>query len=319
MELHAPAEFNGAKLVGVFESGTSAWHEARAYSLGGSEIGTILGVNQWESALTLWAKKTGKIEVEPLTNWAVRFGQAFENPILELWQQEHPEYELLYRWVDVSDNTADGSLLTVKQKSYNMGTYQHCDFPYLHANPDALARDRQTGEWLIVEVKTARTSFEALPPNYEAQVRHYMAVMGIQRSVVVAVAGMTWQEFWVERDEFIEGMQLDAAKAFMDMVVNDIRPDFDGSDSTYETVRKIHPEIDDEEIEIDGGHLLVLAQIEADKANAKLNEAKSNVMALMGRAKYAYSEIEGNRYLVATRQARKDGLPYLLVNKKGIK
>lgn len=296
MELYAPAEFNGAKLVGVFESGTSAWHEARAYSLGGSEIGIILGVNQWESALTLWAKKTGKIEVEPLTNWAVRFGQAFEEPILRLWQEEHPEYEV-----------------------FTTGTYQHCEFPYLHANPDALARDRQTGEWVIVEVKTARTSFDALPPNYEAQVRHYQAVLGVQRGVVVAVAGMTWQEFWVERDEFIEGMQLDAAKAFMDMVVNDIRPDFDGSDSTYETVRKIHPEIDDEEIEIDGGHLLVLAQIEADKANAKLNEAKSNVMALMGRAKYAYSEIEGNRYLVATRQARKDGLPYLLVNKKGIK
>ena len=71
MEIYAPQEFNGAKLVGVFESGTSDWHEARAYSLGGSEIGTIMGLNPWESAYALWAKKTGKIENPPLTNWAV--------------------------------------------------------------------------------------------------------------------------------------------------------------------------------------------------------------------------------------------------------
>lgn len=296
MELYAPDNFNGAKLVGVFESGTSDWHEARAYSLGGSEIGTVLGVNQWESALTLWAKKTGKIEQEPLHNWAIRFGQAFEEPILKLWQEEHPEYEV-----------------------FHTGTYQHPEYPYLHANPDALARDRQTGDWLIVEVKTARTSFEALPPNYEAQVRHYQAVMGIDRAVVVAVAGMTWQEFWVERDPFVEELQIEAGKAFMDMVINDVRPEFDGSDSTYETVRKLHSDIEDEEIEIDGGHLLVNAQIAADNANALLNEAKSNVMALMGKAKYAYSVIEGTRYLIATRQARKDGLPYLLVSKKAVK
>lgn len=293
MELYAPQEFNGAKLVGVFESGTSDWHEARAYSLGGSEIGTLLGVNQWESALTLWAKKTGKIDTEPLHNWAIRFGQAFEAPILKLWQEEHPEYDV-----------------------FTTGTYQHAKHPYLHANPDALAKHKETGEWLVVEIKTARTSFEALPPNYEAQVRHYMAVMAIAKSVVVAVAGMTWQEFWVDRDEFIEELQLDAARQFMDFIANDVRPDFDGSDSTYQTVRQLHPEIDDEEVEIDGGHLLVNAQVDADNAIALLNQAKSNVMALMGRAKYAYCVIDGNRYLVATRQARKDGLPYLLVNKK---
>ena len=49
MALHAPEDFNGAKLLGVFESGTSEWHEARADGIGGSEVGTILGLNPWES------------------------------------------------------------------------------------------------------------------------------------------------------------------------------------------------------------------------------------------------------------------------------
>jgi putative phage-type endonuclease len=292
MELHAPADFNGAKLVGVFESGTSDWHEARAYSIGGSEIGTIMGLNPWESAYALWAKKTGKIENPPLTNWAVRFGQAFEEPILKLWAEEHPEYEV-----------------------FVTGTYQDCDNSFLHANPDALARHRETGEWLVVEVKTARTSFESLPPTYEAQVRHYMMVMKIDRAVVVAVAGMTWQEFWVERDEFTEQVQLDQAKRFLSHIVNDTKPDYDGAESTYEVIRKLHPLIEDTEIEIDGLHQLALAQQEFDAAEAKFNQMKSWVLDLMGNAKHAYIVADGQQIRLASRQARRDGVPYLVVKK----
>ena len=292
METYAPEELNGAKLVGVFENGTSEWHEARAYSIGGSEIGTIMGLNQWESAYALWAKKTGKIENPPLTNWAVRFGQAFESPILGLWQEEHPEFEV-----------------------FTTGTYQDCEHPWLHANPDALARHRQTGEWVVVEVKTARTSFESLPPSYEAQVRHYMMVLKISRAVVVAVAGMTWQEFWVERDEFAEQVQLDQAQKFISHIVNDTKPDFDGAESTYEVVRRLHPDIDDTEVEIDGLHQLALAQDEFDKAQAKLLQNKSEVLDLMGRAKHAYIEVDGQKIRVASRQARGNGAPYLIVNR----
>jgi len=69
MKVWTPATINGAKLVGVFEQGSAEWHEAREQSIGGSEMGTILGLNPWESAYALWAKKTGKIENPPLTNW----------------------------------------------------------------------------------------------------------------------------------------------------------------------------------------------------------------------------------------------------------
>lgn len=293
MDIYAPESFNGAKLVGVFESGTSEWHEARAYSLGGSEIGTIMGLNQWESAYALWAKKTGKIENPPLHNWAVRFGQAFEEPILKLWAEEHPEYEV-----------------------FTTGTYQDCENAWLHANPDALARHKETGEWIVVEVKTARTSFEKLPPNYECQVRHYMMVLKIERAVVVAVAGMTWQEFWVERDEFTEQVQLDQAKKFMAHIVNDTKPDFDGAESTYEVVRKLHPLIDEDlEVEIDGLHLLAKAQEEFDAAESALRQAKSQVLDAMGTAKHAYIETEGKKIRIASRQARGEGVPYLVVRK----
>ncbi len=293
MKQHAPKEFNGAKLVGVFEGDSDEWHEARAYSLGGSELGTILGLNPWESGYALWAKKTGKIEQPKLDNWAIRFGKAFEEPILKLWEQEHPEYEV-----------------------YTTGTYQHPEYDYLHANPDALAKHKQTGEWIIVEVKTARTSFETLPVHYEAQVRHYMAVMGLSRAVVVAVAGMTWLVITVARDDFIEAANLQACARFMQYVSNDLKPDYDGSESTYEVVREQHPLIDEDlEVEIDGLHNLALAQAKYDEALAELNKQKCEVMDLMGSAKHAYVTVDGQKIRLVSRQARKGGVPYLVIRK----
>jgi predicted phage-related endonuclease len=198
---------------------------------------------------------------------------------------------------------------------FTTGTYQDCEHTFLHANPDALARHKVTGEWLVVEIKTARTSFEALPAIYEAQVRHYMMVMKIDRAVVVAVAGMTWQEFWVERDDFTEQVQLDQAKRFLSYIANDTKPDYDGAESTFEVIRKLHPEIDDTEIEIDGLHQLAIAQAEFDEASAKFMEAKSWVLDLMGKAKHAYIVADGKQIRLASRQARKDGVPYLVVKK----
>jgi len=228
-EIHAPDKFNAATLLGVFESGTSAWHEAREDSIGGSDISTIMGLNPYESAYALWAKKTGKISDLVEENWAIRFGKAFESPILGLWSQQHPEYEV-----------------------FTTGTYQDALLPFRHANPDALARHRETGEWIVVEVKTARSTWDSVPVGYVAQVQHYMDILGLNQAVIVAVAGMTWYEHFVARDEFEIENQRIKAKAFMEAIFSDQKPAWDGSESTYEAVRHQHPDIVDEEVEIEG-------------------------------------------------------------------
>ena len=292
MEVYAPEKFNGANLVGVFESGTSDWHEARADSIGGSEIGTIMGLNPWESAYALMAKKLDLIENPPINNWSVRFGQRFEQPILDLFKEEHPEFEV-----------------------FTTGTYSHPKQTFMHANPDALAK--ANGEWVIVEVKTSKNYWYEIPPQYIAQVRHYMAVMNVSKAVIVGVVNMSWVEHWIERDEFEEQIIIERASEFYEMMKNGELPNWDGAESTYEAVRKMHPLITDEEIEIDGGHYLLEAQDKFDKAQAELNEAKSRVLAIMGNAKHAYVEHEGEKFRIASRQARGMTAPYLVINKKG--
>lgn len=290
MEVHAPQEFNDAKLVGVFQNGTSEWHEARSDGLGGSEIGVAMGLSPFQSPFHLWAVKTGQVIPEPLTNWAVRFGQKFEEPILELLQEEHPDWEL-----------------------YTTGTYRHPEHSFMHANPDALAK--VDGEWVIVEVKTSRNYWHEVPPSYIAQVRHYMAVMNVNRAVIVGVVNMAWVEHWVERDDFEEQVLIDNAKRFWTRVTEGTQPDWDGAVSTYEAVREMHPDITDEEIEIDGLHHLANLQNRYDEIERELRQAKSQVLNAMGSAKHAYFEKDGHRFRVATRESRMGGRPFLKVHK----
>lgn len=294
MELYAPEKINGAKLVGVYPSGSPEWHAARRNSIGGSEVGTILGLNPYESAYALWAKKTGKIDSPNIDNWAIRFGKAFEDPILQLWQEEHPDWTV-----------------------YTTGTYQDKDYDFITVNPDALAQHNETGEWQVIEVKTARTTWDFIPPGYIAQVIHYMKVLGIHKATLVAVAGMTWNEFDIPWNDFQAQVQEDAILQFWAAVYNDLRPEWDGSDSTYQAVRAENSQIDYTEVELGLlGHELLRTQLEADEAYKRLLKVKSEVMHTMGSAKFGSIENNGQSYRLVSRQIRA-GSPTLIVNKKG--
>ena len=83
LNLYTPETINGAKLLGVFDSGSDEWHELRSHGIGGSEIGTILGLNPWESAYYLWATKTGQLPPKQLDSFAVKLGNWLEPMILD--------------------------------------------------------------------------------------------------------------------------------------------------------------------------------------------------------------------------------------------
>jgi len=291
-EVYAPEKINNANLIGVFEDGTSEWHEARADGIGGSEVSAILGLNDFESPYSLWAKKTGVIPIVPVENWSVRFGKAFEDPILKLWAEDNPDYTV-----------------------YKTGTYADGEDPFMRANPDALAQ-HEDGSWIVIEIKTSRNSWNSTPDGYRAQVTHYMDILGITKSVIVAVAGWNYYEDWIDYDEFEASAQRKAIREFWTYIESGDEPDFDGSEVTYEILRKQNPELDPElAVEIDGIHQLWHLQEQADKAKKELNKTKSEVLRLMGKAKYAYFEHEGEKHVVATRQSRLDGLPYLVIKK----
>lgn len=291
---YTPETWNGAKLLGDYAPGSPEWHSERTRGVGGSEVGTILGLNPWESAYALWAKKLGKIPSEVKENWAIRFGKAFETPILELWQEDHPEWDV-----------------------FTTGTYQDPKCDYRHANPDAIAVHKETKEEMVIEVKTSRNSWDEAPQAYMAQVMHYMGVMGIKRGIIIAVAGMTWYESEVPFNQDWIDMQNESIDRFWNCIQKDTKPEWDGSESTYNAVRVQNTEIDGSEYELGQLGLDMLdAQIEADKAYYRLTQLKSQVLHEMGNAKWGVVFDGNTTRRVASRQMRA-GNPSLIVNKKG--
>ena len=85
-------------------------------------------------------------------------------------------------------------------------------------------------------------------------------------------------------------------------------PDWDGSNSTLETVRALNPNIEDAEVDLDDlGMHYFNAVTEFEAANAKVTELKSRVINAMDGKKRGL--VFGD-HLVSLR-SRAGGLPYL--------
>jgi putative phage-type endonuclease len=284
-----------ADLVGVFEHGSPEWHAARS-GVGGSDVGAILGLNPYESAFTRWAKKTGKIPDEIPDNMAMRLGREFEAPILKIFAEMHSHLQVFD----------------------DCGSWVSKERPFCTANPDGMFRDAD-GTIGIIEIKTARYPWEnGVPAHYRAQVMHYMYVMGVQKAYVVGVVGWDFVVHVIERDDFEIAANLARIDQWWNCVKTQTQPDWDGSANTFETVRRMNPELDrDEEIEInpDLGVELVNTANDIEAMTQELNKLKSVVVSHMGTARTAFIEINNERFVVAMRQNNKSGIPHLVVKR----
>jgi putative phage-type endonuclease len=286
-------ELGDAVFLGNFESGSPEWHNLRNEdaAVGGSDIGAIAGLSPWESAITKWAKKTGKISDELEPNMSMRLGNKLETPILEIFAEEHPDYEI-----------------------FTTGTWAHKDFSWQRANPDALYR-KPDGTWGIIEVKFSRDYWSEVPQHYRAQVLWYMNVFAIQEAVLVALAGSSYQEFKVEWDSFEAASLIAAAYRFRESVLKEQMPDWDGSNSTFETIRAMNPKIEDGEEHLDElGVNYFNALTDFEQTEKRLTELKSRVLAAMGGKKKG---IVYGEHAISLR-ARGMGNPYIH-NEKGKK
>lgn len=275
-----------ATLLGDFANGSPEWHELRNEpgAIGGSDIAACAGLSQWTSPITLWAKKTGQIPDEVTPNMSMKLGTKLEDPILELFADEHPELEI-----------------------YTTGTWANTANPWARSNPDGLYKDAE-GNWGIIEVKFSRDYWSGVPQSYRAQVLWYMKVFGIRQAKLVALAGSSYMEFDIEWDEFEAETLWQSALRFRQACIDLKMPDWDGSNSTLETVRALNPNIEDGEVDLDelGIHYFN-AVTDAEEANAKLTELKSRVIKAMTGKKRAL--IYGD-HLISLR-SRAGGLPYL--------
>lgn len=284
-----------ARLIGNFENGSAEWHELRATGIGGSDIAAICNASPWTSPFSLWAKKTGRIDDTFTPSEAAEWGNRLEAVVIDKFAEEHPEL-VIHR---------------------NPGTWAHVEREWQLANPDAIY-ETPDGQFGIIEVKTSRYEDDwgnGVPAYYATQVQWYAQTFGFTAPSYVATlfAGSKYREYVLESDEFEQATNLEQVEQFRKYLDTDTQPDYDGALSTYETIRQLHPDIEDDEEELGTlGVYYFLAVDTAADAEKHLNEMKSRVLDAMGKKKRGM--IDG--VWRVTRQARAGGTPYL-VNKKG--
>jgi putative phage-type endonuclease len=284
MEITQKIEALGfAKYLGTYEPGSPEWHEARK-GIGGSDVASVMDLNPWKSAYTLYCEKTGLIDSTIEPSMPMKMGTAFEPVIRQLFQESNKE------WLTIHET----------------GTWASIEDPRSVANPDGIV-EWADGSLGVLEIKFSRMYWDKLPEHYNLQVQHYLWVLGLKRAIVVAVAGGDWKEFEVVRDDSLVQTMKSRLQAFYGFLDTDTAPDYDGSESTYETVRELSEGLQEGEIEL--GSLwanLLQAKSESEYWEKQFKAHKSAVLAFMDGTKYGL--FQGDKVIAL--QAR-NGKPFI--------
>jgi putative phage-type endonuclease len=280
--------YNSARLFGKAEAGSATWLKWRRESITGSDISSIVGLNPWKSALTLYYQKTGELQEQEATT-RMMLGNYLEEGIANLFQDLNPNLKV-YR---------------------DLGTWAKVDAPVYRANPDGVIED-QLGNLSVLEIKHTSQWWNEVPIHYQLQVMWYQYVLGLKNpATLVAVTGGDLREFVVEYDETLINKSLEAVELFLGLLNLGVAPDYDGSNSTYETVRELTGDIIDGDKELSCGADLFAAKSIFDAAESNLNRYKSQALAeLAGTKVGTYQGVE-----IVRLAQRGTGKPYLTFTK----
>lgn len=200
-------------IVKIFEyENQEKWHELRGIGIGGSDIGAILGVNKYKSAIDIYIDKTEGKKQDG--NRFTHFGHKLEKVVFEEFQERHS----------------------------NMKCYT---VPYTIqrgvcvANVDGMVYDPVKDKYGVLELKTTSAynkdewTGDTVPQSYYAQVQHYLYVTGLSFAYIAClVGGNDYKEFYIERSlEDIDYIQEKATDFWKNHVMKKVPPMLDGSDS----------------------------------------------------------------------------------------
>ena len=158
------------------------WLQERKTFIGGSEITSVLGMNEYQSRYDLWLLKTGR-EQPPSDNKHTLSGRFLEDGIAKMF-----EYE--------TDHV-------IIKSSYGDFLYRHPKYNFIGGSPDR--RIRWNGSMLeqdkaIMEVKTTmkKIDIEDIPIAWLIQPNIYCGLLGYSRFIIV------WFEFFTKELKYQE-------------------------------------------------------------------------------------------------------------------
>lgn len=196
--------------------------DARAAGISATDVGAVLGVNPYKSAVTLFQEKRGEIAPSPDTERS-SWGERLE-PLIRVDYAERHGFMVVRR-----------------------GTISHPERAWMLATPDGLAYAGGAEPVNGLEIKTHTVRLRHLygapgtdeVPLYElCQCAWGMAVTGLKRWDLVAFIDLQPVEYVIDRDdELIEGLIEKSERFLVDNVRGGVPPDPDGSEAYTEWLK----------------------------------------------------------------------------------
>lgn len=187
------------------------WLRHRESGIGSSEVGTILGLNPYETPYQLWRRKKG-LDAPKVENFAMRAGHYLEDAVSLFYRDETGK--------EIIKSSAGDWLIVNKEKEY------------LRVSPDRTfwipgmpKSDRNKG---ILECKTTQMEVDgdSLPQHWFCQLQYQLGVAELEQG---AIAWLTMGREFGYRDmlfdkEFYDYMIEEVDRFWTDNIVGNIEP-----------------------------------------------------------------------------------------------
>ena len=184
----------------------------RKLEIGGSDIAAIMNMSPYETPLSLWAKKTGKLQSELSNFEAAEIGTELEEYVSRKFTKK------------------TGIKLRVDNR-----TFKHPLYPYMIGHIDRWV----VGEDAVFEAKTASAWLEKkwqgedIPQQYVLQLMWYLGLVGKKIGhIAVLIGGQKFVYKQIEFDQELFDQMVSSAKNFMEEhLLKDIAPLAESGDS----------------------------------------------------------------------------------------
>ena len=233
-----------------------AWLQERKTYIGGSDLGCILGLSKYKSALDIYLDKTTDI-LDQITSEAAYWGNVLEDVVAR-------EY----------------SRITDQRTYESDGLIRHPEHSFLAVNIDRWV-DGDNGTRHVLECKTAglmkakewgEQGTDQIPASYLYQVAYYSAICNVEKvDIAVLIGGQEFRIYTYIKDVDLEKKLIQAACAFWhNYVVLRIAPEASNSSD----VAILYPNSNGSTIEADASLLKEVENLKEIKMQERLIAAQ---------------------------------------------
>lgn len=148
----------------IYPKDHDEWLKLRSTGIGSSDVGTILGVNPFDTPYKLWLRKRG--ELPPIEeNLAMRLGHILEPAVAQLYEESTG---------NMVQKDTEGDWCAKSDKK-----------DFLIASPDRICTDKEGGD-ILLECKTTRraVNYDNIPASWICQVQYLMYITELDNGAI---------------------------------------------------------------------------------------------------------------------------------------